>query len=78
VGMRNIQKALLMALLTPDLTKLQNEDNWTELMVAQEELKTLPFGAVWNEYCSRCGVPADGQWFDSIKAYERDVLAKRV
>ena len=78
VGMRNIQKALLLALLTPDLTKLQNENNWTELMVIQEELKTLPFGAVWNEYCRRCGVPADGQWFDSIKAYERNVLAKRV
>ena len=78
VGMRNIQKALLLALLTPDLTKLQNEDNWTELMVIQEELKLLPFGAVWNEYCRRCGVPADGQWFASVKAYEDAVLAKRV
>ena len=76
--MRNIQKALLNALLTPDLTKLQNENNWTELMVISEELKTLPFGAVWAEYCRRCGAPADGQWFASIKAYENDVLTKRV
>ena len=78
VGMRNLQKALLLALLTPDLTQLQNQDNWTELMVIQEELKTLPFGAVWNEYCRRCGVPGDGDWFASVKAYEQDVLVKRV
>ena len=78
VGMRNIQKALLMALLSPDLSKLQNENNWTELLVAQEELKTLPFGSVWNEYCRRCGVPADGQWFASVKKYEDEVLLKRV
>ena len=77
VGMRNIQKALLMALMTPDLTKLQNENNWTELMVTQEELKVLPFGIVWNEYCSRCGVPADGEWFASVQQYEKDVLSLR-
>ncbi len=78
VGMRNVQKALLSALMTPDLTKLQNEDNWTELMVVQEELKTLPFGVVWNEYCRRCGVPVDGEWFASVKEYEDEVLSKRV
>jgi len=78
VGMRNIQKALLLALLTPDLTEMQNADNWTELMVVQEELKTLPFGAVWNEYCTRCGVPVDGQWFASVKEYEQNVQLKRI
>ena len=78
VGMRNIQKALLMALLTPDLTKLQNEDSWSELMVTQEELKTLPFGAVWAEYCRRCNVPGDGEWFASVQAYEKEVQFKRV
>ena len=78
VGMRNIQKGLLMALLTPDLTELQNADNWTELMVIMEEQKTLPFGAVWNEYCARCGVPADGQWFAALKEYEQNVQLKRV
>ncbi len=77
VGLRNIQKALLMALLTPDLTKLQNENNWTELMVRQEELKTMPFGAVWEEYCRECKVPADGEWFESVKQYEKDILSKR-
>ena len=78
VGMRNMQKALLLALLTPDMTKLQDADNWTELMVAQEELKTMPFGAVWNEYCRRCGVPADGEWFAAVKDYEKNVQFKRV
>ena len=46
-------------------------------MVLQEELKTLPFGDVWEEYCRECGVPADKEWFDVIKAYENDVLLKR-
>ena len=46
-------------------------------MVRQEELKTMPFGEVWTEYCSRCGVPADGQWFASVKQYENEVLSKR-
>ena len=47
-------------------------------MVAQEEMKTLPFGEVWAEYCARQGVPADGEWFATVKAYEEEVLVKRV
>ena len=77
IGFRNVQKALLMALCTPDLTAMQNADNWTELMVIQEELKTMPFGEIWNEYCRTCGVPADGEWFASVKQYENEVLSKR-
>ena len=78
VGMRNIQKALLMALLTPDMTELQNANNWTEILVRSEELKTLPFGDVWEEYCNQCGAPVDGTWFATVKAYEEEVLVKRV
>ncbi len=77
VGFRNVQKALLMALITPDLTAMQDAGNWTELMVVQEELKTMPFGEIWNEYCRQCGAPADGEWFATVKAYEESVLAKR-
>lgn len=77
VGFRNVQKALLMALITPDLTEMQNADNWTELMVIQEELKTMPFGEIWTEYCRRCGAPADGEWFTTVKQYENEVLSKR-
>ncbi len=79
VGFRNLQKALLMALLTPsdDLKALQDKDNWTELMVRQEELKTLPFGDVWAEYCSACGAPCDGEWFSCVKDYEKKILTER-
>ena len=66
-----------MALLTPDMTDLQNSDNWTELMVKAEELKTMPFGDVWAEYCRQCGAPLDGEWFTTVKNYENEVLAKR-
>ncbi len=79
VGVRNVQKALLSALLSNNekLTKLQNENNWTELMVLQEELKTMPFGDVWDEYCSLCGVPKDGEWFETVKNYENEILKMR-
>ncbi|MBQ9966650.1 MAG: L-rhamnose isomerase [Clostridia bacterium] len=78
-GFRNLQKALLFALLEPhaELIKLQNENNWTKLMVMQEELKTMPFGDIWDEYCRRCGKPQDGQWFGEIEKYETEVQAKR-
>ena len=78
VGLRNVQKALLNALLTPDFTQLQNDNNWTELMVRAEELKTMPFGDVWAEYCRVCGVPCDGEWLAQVQEYEKNVLAKRV
>lgn len=80
VGLRNLQKALLMALLSPEkaLKDMQDSDNWTELMVVSEELKTLPFGDVWTEYCEVCGVPCDGEWFETVKKYEKEVLIKRV
>ena len=77
VGFRNVQKALLLALLTPDMADLQNADRWTELMVRQEELKTMPFGDVWAEYCRVCGVPADGEWFHTIVNYEQNTLSQR-
>lgn len=79
-GFRNLQKALLYALLQPndELTNLQNNGNWTKLMVMQEELKTMPFGEVWNAYCASCGKPADGEWFPEIEKYERDVQSTRV
>ena len=77
VGLRNVQKALLSALLSPDYTDMQNANNWTELMVRQEELKTMPFGEVWEQYCRECGVPADGEWFAEVKDYENKVLSKR-
>ena len=60
------------------LKQLQNEGRMTELMVKQEEIKTLPFGDVWAEYCEECGAPKDGTWFGEIEKYEETVLTKRV
>ena len=78
-GYRNLQKALLFALLQPndELKALQDNGDLTKLMVLQEELKTLPFGDIWDEYCSRCGKPADGEWFTEIEDYEAKVLEAR-
>ena len=79
-GFRNVQKALLFAMLQPQaqLKALQDAGDWTQLMVLQEEMKTMPFGDIWEEYCARCGKPADGQWFAKVQQYEKDVLSKRV
>ena len=59
------------------LKALQDEGRFTELMVRQEELKTLPFGEIWDEYCRRCGKPADGEWFPLVEEYEKKVLVNR-
>ena len=79
VGIRSWQKALLMAMCTPNemLKDLQDKANFTKLMVMQEEMKTLPFGDIWAKYCEECGVAADTAWFDDIMQYEKDVLSKR-
>lgn len=78
-GMRNMQKALLFALLRPDgvLSQLQNERKFTELMVMQEELKTYPFGDVWNYFCAVNGVPEKEDWFAEIVSYENNILQNR-
>lgn len=80
VGFRSWQKALLSALCTPnaDLKTMQDENNFTKLMVMQEEAKTLPFGDVWAKYCEECGVTADKNWYDEVVKYENEVLSKRV
>ena len=77
VGMRNAQKALLLALVTPDLKAAQDQSNWTKVMVMNEEYKTLPFGDIWAEYCARQGVPADESWFQTVLDYEEAVLSQR-
>jgi L-rhamnose isomerase len=78
VGARNMQKALLYALLMPhdDFKKLQNSGQFSKLMVLQEEFKTLPFGAGWDEYLARQKVPG-GDWFSKVEKYELEVLKKR-
>lgn len=79
VGMRNMQKALLNALLLPNarMAELQNNRQFTELMMLSEEMKTYPLGDVWDYFCQQNGAPVKEAWFKEVKRYEADVLAKR-
>ncbi len=58
-------------------TKLQNNNELTELQVMHDEMKTMPFADTWDEYCSRCGVKCDKEWFIDVKEYETVVLIHR-
>ena len=79
LGMRNMQKELLKAMLTPwkELKAMQDAQEFTSQLVLQEEYKNYPAEEVWAESCRRAGVPAGEAWLDGVKKYERDVLAKR-
>lgn len=79
IGTRNMIKALLYAMLVPNehLKQLQEEGNFTERLALMEEFKTYPFGAVWDYYCEKMGVPVRESWLEEVKAYEQEVLIKR-
>ena len=79
VGMRNMQKALLNALLLPsaELAEYQTKANFTRMLAVSEETKTLPFGEVWDEYCRRCGAPVGMDWLLEAEKYESEVLSLR-
>ncbi|ULT58267.1 L-rhamnose isomerase [Neobacillus drentensis] len=79
IGTRNMIKALLSAMLVPNeyLKQLQEEGNFTERLALMEEFKTYPFGAVWDYYCEKMGVPVKESWLEEVKAYEQEVLLKR-
>ena len=76
-GVRSMQKALLFALLQPSeaMKTLQDESNFTDIMYLSEEMKTMPFGDVWNEFLDREGVTRN--YLAEVKKYEAEVLAKR-
>ena len=80
IGTRAMLKALLVALLEPSQTlqKLEIEGNFTERLAMTEELKTLPFGAVWDYYCLKNDVPIQMAWLDEVKQYEKQVQIKRI
>lgn len=79
LGMRNMQKELLKAMLQPAaaLKDMQDRGDFTSQLVWQEELKNYPVSDVWEEFCRRAKMPAGEEWLDTVKRYERDVLAKR-
>ena len=79
IGTRNMVKALLFAMLEPTHTLRSAELNmdFTRRLVMFEELKSMPWAAVWDYYCLTQGVPTGAAWFDDVKQYEKNVLAKR-
>ena len=79
IGVRNMQKALLKALLLPEATLKQAEVNadFTTRLALTEAIKTLPFGLIWDEFCERNQVPTEHKWLEIVKTYEQDVLSKR-
>lgn len=79
IGTRNMQKALLRALLEPAkmLKALENEGDYTSRLALVEELKSYPFAAVWDYFCETEGVPVRDEWLNEVKKYEQEVLLKR-
>ncbi|WP_433940481.1 L-rhamnose isomerase [Paenibacillus lautus] len=79
IGTRNTIKALLRAKLEPvdRLKQAELEGDYTTRLALTEEFKSYPFGAVWDYYCERLGVPVREEWLSEVKQYEQDVLLKR-
>jgi L-rhamnose isomerase len=79
IGTRCMLKALLAALLEPiaEMKRLEKNSDWTSRLAIFEELKTMPFGAVWDYYCAKSNVPVGTDWLAQVKKYEADVLSKR-
>lgn len=80
IGMRNMQKALLKAMLEPtaELKNIELNGDYTSRLALTEEYKSYPFGAVWDYFCEVNGVPVGETWLDEVKTYEKEVLSKRV
>jgi L-rhamnose isomerase len=79
MGMRNMLKALLIALLEPvdTLARAEQRMDYTRRLMLFEEQKSMPWAAVWDYYCAQNTVPIGMAWFDEIKRYEAKVLSQR-
>jgi L-rhamnose isomerase len=79
IGTRCLLKALLIAMLEPidALRQFESAGDYTARLATLEELKTLPFGAVWDAYCLRNDVPVGRAWLAEVRTYERNVLQQR-
>ena len=80
IGSRNSLRALLMALLEPQemLKKFEVEGDFSSRLALQEELKSMPFSAVWDAYCVKKNVPVGMDFMKTIKEYEKKELVKRM
>jgi L-rhamnose isomerase len=79
IGTRCMIKALLIAMLEPakKLREMEAAGDFTGRLALLEEMKTMPAGAVWDQYCVRQAVPVGAQWLEEVRGYEREVLARR-
>ena len=79
IGARNMAKALLIAALEPGkmLADAENSGNFTARLALMEEFKSLPYAAVWDEFCVRNNVPVGVDFLKSVEDYEKSVLANR-
>ncbi len=75
-----MMKSLLMALLEPtgQLEQLELAGDFTSRLALMEEQKSMPFGAVWDAFCLKSGVPVGADWLHVVKQYEKDVLQLRI
>jgi len=79
IGARNTLRALLMALLEPKemLRQYEIQGDFSSRLALQEELKSMPFGAVWDYYCMKKNVPVGMDFMNVIQAYEKKELSNR-
>jgi L-rhamnose isomerase len=79
IGMRSMLKALLGTMLEPidQLRQREVQGDFSGRLALLEELKTLPWSAVWDYYCLKQGVPVGMDWFTEVQRYEADVLSQR-
>jgi L-rhamnose isomerase len=73
LGVRTARKALMMALLTPHakLRELERDGNYTGRLCLREQLRTLPYGDVWEAFCAAYNVPGEADWLQEIRSYEQ-------
>jgi L-rhamnose isomerase len=79
IGLRAARKAILYALLDPtaELKRLEAGGNNAGRLALMEEMKTMPFGAVWDSLCQHVDTPLDRAWMNQVTKYEANVLWKR-
>jgi L-rhamnose isomerase len=78
IGTRNMLKALLIALLEPPaIREAERVGDLTARLAIQEEAKSLPFGAIWDEYCMLHDAPLGGEWLERVRRYEQEVTGRR-
>ena len=79
IGARSTLKSLLLGMLSPidTLKDAESTGDFTTRLAVTEEMKSYPFGAVWEFYCQQQNVPAGTEWLTEVKDYEQKILTER-